>query len=98
MWKNLTKCEEVRKLEKELIRLIVMTLIFSKVWLHLTYMILNIGISMMQYIGLNGYINMNQGLHLENVALNVTMMTPVISSLMFIAIVSMGDIPTLEVK
>ena len=53
---------------------------------------------MMQYIGLNGYINMNQGLHLENVALNVTMMTPVISSLMFIAIVSMGDIPTLEVK
>ena len=61
-------------------------------------MILNIGISMMQFIGLNGYINMNQGLHLENVALNVTMMTPVISLLMFIAIVSMGDIPTLEVK
>ena len=58
----------------------------------------HLGISMMQYIGLNGYINMNQGLHLENVALNVTMMTPVISSLMFIAIVSMGDIPTLEVK
>ena len=61
-------------------------------------MILNIGISVMQFIGLNGYINMNQGLHLENVALNVTMMTPVISSLMFIAIVSMGDIPILEVK
>ena len=53
---------------------------------------------MMQFIGLNGYINMNQGLHLENVALNVTMMTPVISLLMFIAIVSMEDIPTLEVK
>ena len=61
-------------------------------------MIQNIGISMMQFIGLNGFINMNQGLHLENVVLNVTMMTPVISLLMFIAIVSMGDIPTLEVK
>ena len=61
-------------------------------------MIQNIGISMMQFIGLNGFINMNQGLHLENAASNVTMMTPVISSLMFIVTVSMEDIPTLEVK
>ena len=61
-------------------------------------MIQNIGISMMQFIGLNGFINMNQGLHLENVVLNVTMMTPVISSLMFIATVSMEDILILEVK
>ena len=61
-------------------------------------MIQNIGISMMRFIGLNGFINMNGGLSSENVASNVTTMTPAISLLMSIAIVSMEDIPTLVVK
>ena len=61
-------------------------------------MIQNIGISMMRFIGLNGFINMNRGLSSENVASNVTTMTPAISLLMSIAIVSMEDIPTLVVK